>query len=138
LADGNAQKTFSITVPAGIQQGTYRMRVRGQFGSTANPEPCGSVTYGSAVDFNLTIVDPPSCLAPSDLYVTNVTGSTLDLGWTENGTATEWEIEYGLHGFTQGSGTLVPSVTTNPHTLSIEGGTEYDFYVRSVCDANDP
>lgn len=137
VSNGNAQKTFSITVPAGIQQGTYRMRVRGQYGSSANPDSCGSITYGSAVDFSLSIIEPPTCLAPNELYVTNVTGSTLDLGWVENGTATEWEIEYGAHGFTQGSGTMVSEVATNPFTLPIEGGTEYDFYVRSVCDAND-
>lgn len=137
ITNSDALKTFSITIPAGTPEGTYRMRVRGQYGSSANPPACGSVTWGSAVDFNLTIVEPPTCLAPSDLTVSNVTETTLDLGWTENGTATQWDIEYGPHGFTQGSGTMVNGVTSNPHTLNINAGEEYNFYVRSVCSPTD-
>src|SRR5690554_6859703 len=137
LANSDATKTFSIEVPVGTQQGTYRMRVRGQFGSTASPPPCGNVSYGSTVDFALEIVAPPSCLAPSDLTVSNVTATTLDLGWTEHNNATLWDIEYGPHGFAQGSGTLITETNSNPTTLNIDAGEEYDFYVRSVCDASD-
>lgn len=136
LANSDATKTFSIEVPAGTQQGTYRMRVRGQYGANASPPPCGNVAYGSTVDFALEIVTPPSCLAPSDMNVSNVTASTLDLGWTDHNSASEWDIEYGPHGFDQGSGTLIEA-DSNPYTLNIDAGEEYDFYVRSVCDAND-
>jgi len=79
----------------------------------------------------------PSCPRPADLTSSNVTQTSLDLGWVEYGTATAWEVEYGATGFTQGTGTIL-AVATNP--VSITGLTEstcYDFYVRSVCAPGD-
>ncbi|MBT7144865.1 MAG: hypothetical protein HN894_16195, partial [Bacteroidetes bacterium] len=75
-----------------------------------------------------------SCSNPSSQTVTNITASSVDLGWTENGTATSWEIEYGAPGFSQGSGTVVSGISTNSYTLSALGeGTSYDWYVRADC-----
>src|SRR5690554_3922962 len=56
-ASSSSDKTFSIDVPAGTAPGTYRMRVRGQFGSSANPPACGSVSFGSTIDFNLVVIE---------------------------------------------------------------------------------
>ena len=80
----------------------------------------------------------PTCLKPTQVHATDVTTSTIELGWTENGSATEWEIEYGPAGFTLGNGTVESGVTTNPYTISnLTTATQYDFYVRSVCSAGD-
>jgi hypothetical protein len=79
----------------------------------------------------------PSCPRPADLTASNVTQTSLDLGWVEFGTATAWEVEYGTTGFTQGTGTIL-AAATNP--VSITGLTEstcYDFYVRAVCAPGD-
>ncbi len=79
------------------------------------------------------VVDEPSCPAPSVQTETNITTTSADLGWTENGTATSWNIEYGATGFTQGSGTTI-AVTSNPYTLSgLTASTDYDWYVQSDC-----
>src|SRR5690606_11919508 len=54
-----------------------------------------------------------------------------------NGTATTWDIEWGLEGFTP---TEIPnaSATTNPHTLNgLTALTSYDFYVRAYCSPGD-
>lgn len=75
----------------------------------------------------------PACRRPLEVSFTNITETSVDLGWFDSGTATSWEVEYGETGFTQGTGTVV-QVATNP--ASITGLTEstcYDFYVRSVC-----
>lgn len=75
----------------------------------------------------------PVCRRPLEVSFTNITETSVDLGWFDSGTATSWEVEYGETGFTQGTGTVV-QVATNP--ASITGLTEstcYDFYVRSVC-----
>ncbi|PWH84826.1 GEVED domain-containing protein [Brumimicrobium oceani] len=128
--------TLPFTVPLGTPVGDYRVRVRGQW-NTQNPPPCGSVSYGSTVDFNLTIVSPPSCLPPNSLTVNNVTDSSLALGWTENGTATTWNIEYGPTGFTPGTGTIA-TVTSNPFTINgLMSNSNYDFYVQSDCGGGD-
>ncbi len=80
----------------------------------------------------------PSCPAPNSLIATNISDVSADLGWTETGTATVWNIEYGLTGFTQGAGTLITGTSTNPHNLSgLSASTTYDFYVQSDCGAGD-
>ncbi len=67
----------------------------------------------------------------------NVLDVSADLSWTELGTATQWEVEYGLQGFTQGSGTSTVT-TNNPFSLSgLTPNTWYDFYVRSICGPGD-
>ena len=46
----------------------------------------------------ITVIAQP-CPQPSDLGATNITENSADLYWTENGTATSWNIEWGLEGF---------------------------------------
>jgi len=65
------------------------------------------------IQFNYTDGVPPSCLAPSSLTATGITPVSANLQWTENGSATAWNVEYGTAGFTQGTGTLVTGVA-NP------------------------
>src|SRR5690606_12673968 len=42
--------TGTITVPFGVPEGDYRMRVRGQW-NNANPSPCGNIAWGEAEDY---------------------------------------------------------------------------------------
>jgi len=75
----------------------------------------------------------PSCPMPTGQTHSNVTVNSVDLNWTENGTATAWEVEYGQQGYTQGTGTTV-STTQKPMTLNnLTSGVTYDWYVRSQC-----
>lgn len=82
----------------------------------------------------------PPCQQPTALSSTNNSnslGSSVSLSWTENNSATEWEIEYGITGFTQGTGTIV-NTTSNPDTLmGLSTQTTYDWYVRSICSTTD-
>ena len=83
------------------------------------------------------LVTIPSCQDPSGLFTANLASSSVDLNWTENGSATIWDIEYGPSGYTQGTGSLVSGVTSNPYNLTgLASGTSYDFYVRSDCGAS--
>ncbi|WP_199851660.1 choice-of-anchor J domain-containing protein, partial [Brumimicrobium mesophilum] len=73
---------------------------------------------------------PPTCLAPTALTVSNLTTTTADLSWTENGTASLYNIEYGSPGFTAGNGTTVSGVA-NPYNLTgLTADTDYEFYVQ--------
>ncbi len=89
---------------------------------------------GTTFTYSLSCAPPPSCIDPTALNVSNVTGTTVDLGWTAGGTETQWNIEYGAAGYTQGAGTAVNAVTTNPYNLSgLTPATTYDFYVQADC-----
>ncbi|MEZ5196456.1 MAG: GEVED domain-containing protein [Bacteroidales bacterium] len=73
------------------------------------------------------------CQQVTDIVPSNVTSSSMDIGWTENGAATSWEVEYGIAGFTQGTGTTI-SPATNPQAITgLSAATAYDFYVRADC-----
>ncbi len=82
------------------------------------------------------IDEPPACADPSGLGVNLVSQTEAELNWTENGSASAWEVEYGPTGFTQGSGTVV-SASSNPYSLTgLTAGQTYDYYVRADCGSN--
>jgi hypothetical protein len=79
----------------------------------------------------------PECPAPSDLTVTNTTTTSVDIGWTSNGTETEWDLEYGFYGFIP---TVTPTITVsaNPVTISSLTPSEcYQVYIRAICGVGD-
>jgi hypothetical protein len=77
----------------------------------------------------------PTCPEPTDLTATNLSLTSTEIGWTETGTSTVWNIEYGVAGFTPGTGTLVTGVTTNPFVLTgLMSDTQYEYYVQAECD----
>ncbi|GGD34674.1 hypothetical protein GCM10011343_25700 [Flavobacterium orientale] len=86
---------------------------------------------------NFKIEAIPSCTESADLTVTSIGMDSAVLGWTEGGTATSWEIQYGAPGFALGSGTTVVA-TENPFTLTgLTENTNYAYYVRAVCSVSD-
>jgi hypothetical protein len=98
---------------------------------------CAGTIEGDISLDDIEVKEAPSCFDPTNLTATNITATSADLGWTENGTATNWEIEWGTAGFVQGAGTSVIT-GTNPHNLSsLTAITSYDFYVRAICGAAD-
>ncbi|MCF8373278.1 MAG: T9SS type A sorting domain-containing protein [Bacteroidales bacterium] len=81
----------------------------------------------------VTHTPPPACPLPSNLSATNVSTTTLDFGWIENGSATSWEYDYGMSGYGEptAAGT---ATTTNPVLISgLTANTSYDFYLRADC-----
>src|SRR5690606_38127837 len=86
---------------------------------------------------DFTIDGNPACPDPSLLTATNLAATSADLGWTENGSATTWDIEWGTAGFTPTGTPNIVGTTTNPHNLTgLNAQTDYDFYVRSDCAGN--
>ncbi|MBU2940615.1 T9SS type A sorting domain-containing protein [Lacinutrix sp. C3R15] len=87
---------------------------------------------------NISVVVIPSCEAPTELTATNIADVSADLSWTEVGTATTWNVEWGTASFTQGNGTMVTGVTANPYTLTgLTAETEYEYYVQADCGEGD-
>ncbi len=75
------------------------------------------------------------CFVPSALSATNITFNSAQLMWTAAGSNT-FNIEWGLPGFTPGSGIPVTGVT-NPFMLTGLGpNTAYSYYVQSICGSS--
>jgi hypothetical protein len=87
-----------------------------------------------AID-NVSFTELPTCPAPSMLTVANITDTTVDLGWTEAGSATVWDVE--IVDITAGgtaTGTATATGVANPYTATgLASNNDYEFYVRAVC-----
>ncbi|RAR47505.1 GEVED domain-containing protein, partial [Flavobacterium lacus] len=133
LANTSATKTGTVSVPLATPLGQYRMRVRSQFGSAAVPPACGSVTYGSTIDFTLNVVAVPSCFPPISLQATNITASTATISWAAPASVPangyEWAVTTSATPPT--SGTATSNVTAG--TSGLSSGTLHYLHVRSVC-----
>ncbi|MCR4965010.1 MAG: fibronectin type III domain-containing protein [Bacteroidales bacterium] len=91
------------------------------------------VSCGYYVD-DVTVEEIPTCMYPSGLSATNDGSENITVSWTENGTATAWNILYGPTGFdpeTEGTTVAADSV---PYVISdLPFATTFDFYVQSDC-----
>ncbi len=135
FTNGPHVETGAITIPLTATLGITKMRVI----NTEETDPsfisaCGTFSYGETEDYFVEIGAAPSCIQPTALTWVEGTTTTADLSWTAGGTETEWEVEYGVAGFTPGSGTVV-NVTTTPSTTlsSLTANTFYTAYVRAIC-----
>ncbi len=126
----------TFNVPLSAPLGQHRMRIGGA--DTGPPTTCYTGTWGSYEDYTVNVIAPPSCLPPSMQLASSVAATSATVNWTENGTATQWEVEYGAGGFTLGTGTSVIVNTDTFLTLnSLMPSSSYDWYVRAICAAGD-
>jgi len=132
LANNPTTLVASFVVPLTATLGNHRMRIGGQ--DVGPAQQCYTGSWGSFEDYTVNVTAAPTCLPPSALTSTNITTTSADLGWTESGTATTWDIEWGTAGFTPTGTPTVVGTTTNPHNLTgLTANTAYDFYVRADC-----
>lgn len=72
------------------------------------------------------------CYSPFDL---SVQGHSLV--WSTNTTsATQYQVEYGVSGFTRGTGTIRNVNSTELPYIQMQENIIYDFYVRSYCNGS--
>ena len=101
-------------------------------GYIAIVSPNGVYSYPYVDNIEVNYYNP--CERPSNVRVSNITRNSAILRW--NGNATGYEVEYGLHGFTPGTGTTLTSTATNISLTGLAHSTDYDVYVRGVCGDN--
>jgi hypothetical protein len=92
--------------------------------------------YGFGID-DVEILEI-SCPTPSDLTVDSFTADQATFSWTENGSATAWNLIYGAPGFdplTEGTTVAADAI---PFTITgLTPVTEYDVYIQADCSAGD-
>ena len=123
--DVNGSVTSNVTNPytlTDLEYATkYTVKVRASRGEEIS-------NWSDSVCFTTTI----SCPAPTDLAVTLTSGNgtVAALSWTENGTATAWEVAYKVEGAIEFTETDADS---NPFTLTnLTPETTYTAKVRAV------
>lgn len=110
-----------------------QFRFRGESGGA------GSDFYNDILLDDVEVMELPTCPSTSNLAVNMITATSANFSWVENGTATNWQVEYGPQGFTQGSaaGTSVFTATNPLSQTGLASSTTFDFYVRAVCSPGD-
>jgi len=155
---GTAVDTFELTSGAGPVDEYFPVSTGDEIRATYNAgnwsqeneyhiyDAVGNEIFADGVGGNTPVANDtlvgiascPSCPTPNSLTATNINITSANLSWTETGSATQWNIEYGLAGFTQGTGTTIYHTTSNPYNLTgLNSATYYDFYVQAVCSSTD-
>nr|MCR4965112.1 hypothetical protein [Bacteroidales bacterium] len=95
----------------------------------------GSVQY-TGFEFFTDCSGGCSCgIGPADLSA-NVTDHQVVLSWAAANGASGYRIEYGPHGFTPGTGTIVNTYNTSYTFSNLTNGVELDFYVSMICNSS--
>ncbi len=103
-------------------------------GTWNNEMGYGRVNANLAVQAALALGGGTFCFAPSNLQGVATTSSSATLSWTTaNSGGNGFEIEYGLNGFTQSTGTLISSSGLSTNLTGLLSSTSYSFYVREQC-----
>lgn len=92
--------------------------------------------YGDNVMDDISIIEAPTCFAASALGATNLGTSTADIFWTTGGAA-NWNVEYGLAGFTPGTGTMMAAANDTIGLTGLNNSSSYEFYVQDSCAVGD-
>ncbi|MCR4848876.1 MAG: fibronectin type III domain-containing protein, partial [Bacteroidales bacterium] len=80
----------------------------------------------------VTFTTLPTCIAPTGLTASNITKETATLTWTENGSASAWQL------CINNEEDKLVDVTANPYTLtSLDPETAYSVKVRANCGDTD-
>lgn len=133
----------TASVPGGAVLGETRMRVRSRYSATMAPtDACtDGFSYGETEDYKIFIAGPPACVSPA-VSNSNVTANSADISWTCGGCTGVYYVEYGLTGFSPGSGAAAGGgtlwtggpVAGGPVTITgLSSTLGYTVYVRQDC-----
>ena len=131
-ADNPTTLDASFIMPLTAPLGQHRMRIV-TADELASVDPCYSGIYGVTLDFTINVVPAPSCIPPTALTATNIASDSANLGWTENGTSSVWDIEWGTSGFTPTGTPNIAGATNTQNLPGLSPNTMYSFYVRADC-----
>jgi len=99
--------------------------------------------YNDILIDDVSVVEMPTCLAPSTLATANITATSVDLSWVDP-SGTQYDFEYAIQaagtGVPAGAGAVVSAISVTGATLDVSGApltsaTSYEFYVRANCGA---
>src|SRR5690606_27571168 len=126
--------TGTINIPANIEDGDYRIRVRSRYYFNTVADPCNDVSYGETEDYTLRIEAEPDCLPPVDIEieVTCDIPPVANVMWNPGGEETSWEYVVTLAD--EAEPTEGTTVNENfVQVTDLEQNEDYMFWIRSKC-----
>lgn len=96
---------------------------------------------GGAGDISIddvSISEGPTCPAPSGFEMSSYTTNSAMLTWVPGSSnAVSYVVEYGLPGFTPGTGTKVTTTTNSVMIGSLPANIPYEAYLKANCGGGD-
>ena len=124
VTPNNLHLAGSLAESAGFPIGIVSEDIDGDIRSTTAPD-IGADEY-------------TFCPIPTGLTSANISYNSTQLSWIASGAETEWNIEYGSAGFSQGSGTQALGITSTNYTLtSLISNNTYDLYIQADCNGSE-
>ncbi|WP_452219139.1 T9SS type B sorting domain-containing protein [Lacinutrix undariae] len=122
---GGSHYVFNLAAYAGM---TVQFGIWATEGTVDDPEDV-DVSFD-----NFQVRAVPTCPEPTELTSTNLSLTSTEVAWVENGTSTTWNIELVAAGDAPTGVPTVTGVTTNPYILTdLTSDTAYEFYVQADC-----
>ena len=131
----------TITFPSGTPTGTFRLRVRGVWLTTAFTA-CSSQSYGEIHDYTINI--EPNISGGCANYFSNwavdsISGTSAKVEWTPGSGNASFYLEYDTAGFTPGTGTTITGTypgSQPPVILTgLSSNATYDVYFGEICNS---
>jgi parallel beta-helix repeat protein len=100
------------------------------------PEFVSGYTYAYAYAYldDIEIRDIPNCPIALNAMGNATSDSSATLSWTDSSAVSNYIIEWGPCGFTQGTGAPMDTVAGNTWSINtLDDATCYDFYIQSDC-----
>lgn len=130
FGSGTVTTVNAWSVLENLTNGTYDLYVRGNCGGNSWSD------WGGPNSFLITGGASGSCPVPSSFSVNpSVTQAYID--WFHPSGAGYFQVEYGMTGFSFGSGERVNVPYSNTTLTGLTGSTVYDYYVRANCGGTD-
>ena len=131
IAEDNAAWVKHTVIIAGL---TITGPIKVQF--VVN-QTAGTAYYNDQFIDDVSILEAPTCPNPYGLISSHSAADSVILNFNSGYQETMWNIEYGVIGFTPGTGTPVVTSDTTDTIVGLNLGTVYQFYVQADCGSGD-
>src|SRR5690554_3507599 len=128
-SSGNASTKYSSVSGSNTYVRWYRADNTTVCPATTGPD---TSTNRPNIQFSLA-ANTANCGYVCDFEAVAQSATTVDLSWA--GTGVSYEIEYGLEGFTPGTGTTITTTNLTQTLSTLSASTTYDFYIEQICSS---
>ena len=122
---------------SGLVPGTVPTTTKFRIQAIANPSGTSSDYYFNDLGVDdFFVIQAPTCPMPSNAGVASTDDQSAVIYWTSGG-ASDWNIEYGVAGFTPGTGMSMNATNDTVTLTGLTSATNYEYYVRDSCGVGD-
>jgi surface protein len=134
LTCSSITNTLIFASTSDADSSTYDLSDDSSFVINYIEDPLGSCGGPFLSSFSMNKV----CNTPENITFSNVTSSTIDMDWIDPNdtmnTDKSYTIEYGIQGFSLGSGQTINDLSGDNYTIdNLQLDTMYDFYIWTAC-----